>query len=213
MPIKVTTVADIVEGEVVYRRQSKFKLGDLASILTNLGPASDPRDDKGWTIELVTGSGPAERHWHCPLPPVINKHDSPDSPLFLANGSLVYFRDRLFMPERPQKNATEREEVALRVKKAVYEDEADLVSLRAGVSNLEAAMQYSKLGPKRDQIPEDVKLVVWARDGGACVRCGSKHDLHFDHIIPVARGGGNSQENIQILCKSCNLQKSDRIGF
>ncbi len=99
------------------------------------------------------------------------------------------------------------------MKKAVYDDEADLASLRDGVANLEAAAEYSKTGPKRDRIPEDVKLLVWARDGGTCVRCGAKQDLHFDHIIPVAKGGGNSSENIQILCKTCNLQKSDKIGF
>jgi hypothetical protein len=211
MPIKVTRVADIVEGEIIFSQQSKYRQGDVVAFMTNLQPVDDPRD--GWTIELVAGSGPAERRMVLPLPPVISKHDSLDTPLFLGDGTLVYFRDRLFMSERLPKNAPEREEIALRVKKAVYDDEADLASLRAGVANLEAAMQYSKSGPKRDQIPEDVKLVVWARDGGACVRCGAKQDLHFDHIIPVSRGGGNSQENIQILCKSCNLQKSDRISF
>jgi hypothetical protein len=67
---------------------------------------------------------------------------------------------------------------------------------------LEAAIEFQKSGRKRDPIPEDVKLIVWARDGGACTRCGSKQDLHFDHIIPFAKGGGNSEANIQILCSA-----------
>jgi hypothetical protein len=117
------------------------------------------------------------------------------------------------MPERLPRTIAERDEVALRVKKATYDEEVELSSLRAAVANLEAAIEFEKSGPKRSPIPEDVKLVVWARDGGSCIRCGSRQDLHFDHIIPVAKGGGNSEANIQILCQSCNLTKSDKIAI
>ena len=44
------------------------------------------------------------------------------------------------------------------------------------------------------------------------MRCGSKDKLHFDHIIPVSKGGSNTEANIQILCGACNLKKSDKIG-
>ncbi len=30
-------------------------------------------------------------------------------------------------------------------------------------------------------IPSWVKRAVWKRDGGKCVKCGSKNNLHFDH--------------------------------
>ena len=119
---------------------------------------------------------------------------------------------RRYRPNIVAKNATEREEIVLRVKKPVYDEQADLASLRAAVANLEAAIEYSKSGPKREAIPEGVKLVVWTRDGGACVRCGSKQNLHFDHIIPLAKGGGNSEATIQILCQTCNLKRADKIS-
>lgn len=109
------------------------------------------------------------------------------------------------------KSAAEDDEIILRTKKLIYDEQADLANLKAAVANLEAAIEYTKSGPKRDPIPEDVKLLVWARDGGACVRCGSKKELHFDHIIPVAKGGGNGEANVQILCQSCNLQKTDKM--
>ena len=61
-------------------------------------------------------------------------------------------------------------------------------------------------------IPATVKLEVWKRDRGSCVRCGSKENLHFDHIIPYSLGGSSKDaRNIQILCSRHNLEKRDRI--
>lgn len=63
----------------------------------------------------------------------------------------------------------------------------------------------------RTPIPEAVRSEVWRRDGGQCVRCGSKNNLQFDHIIPVSRGGANSVPNIQLLCLPCNAAKGDEV--
>lgn len=63
-------------------------------------------------------------------------------------------------------------------------------------------------------IPDDVKRTVWDRDRGCCVRCNSGGQgayLEFDHVIPHSKGGANSVNNVQLLCRSCNLLKSDRI--
>ena len=61
-------------------------------------------------------------------------------------------------------------------------------------------------------IPSAVKLEVWKRDNGRCVICGSKDNLHFDHIIPYSRGGSSLvAENIQLLCARHNIAKKDRI--
>ena len=64
---------------------------------------------------------------------------------------------------------------------------------------------------RRERIPGEVRAFVWERDAGRCVQCGSEDDLQFDHVIPVAKGGGSSIDNIQILCGDCNRQKSDSI--
>ena len=63
----------------------------------------------------------------------------------------------------------------------------------------------------RESIPQSVRQVVWRRDGGRCVQCGAEANLHFDHIIPVAKGGATTVENLQILCGPCNLSKGARI--
>lgn len=215
MTIRVFKVADIIDGKVVFSGMGKSRQSDTAAVLTNLHAAPDPDPSSAWKFDLIIGKGPGERRIELDLPPLLSKSQPHDAPIFLSNEkatSLIYFRDRLFLAERNILRESERTEVILRIKKAVYDEQEELSSLRAAVANLEAAIEFQKSGPRRDPIPEDVKILVWARDGGYCVRCGSKQDLHFDHIIPVSKGGGNSEANIQILCQFCNLLKSDKIG-
>lgn len=65
---------------------------------------------------------------------------------------------------------------------------------------------------QRKVIPSAIKLLVWKRDKGACVLCGSNVNLHFDHILPYSKGGtSDSAENIQILCMKHNLRKGAQI--
>lgn len=63
----------------------------------------------------------------------------------------------------------------------------------------------------RERIPEQVRIEVWRRDDGKCVRCGSREKLEYDHIVPVSKGGSNTSRNIELLCEKCNRQKSANI--
>ena len=63
----------------------------------------------------------------------------------------------------------------------------------------------------REPIPEVVRTEVWRRDGGQCARCGRRENLQFDHIIPVKKGGATTVNNLQVLCRSCNLAKGTKI--
>tara|TARA_Y100000310_G_scaffold286856_1_gene311364 strand:- start:411 stop:785 length:375 start_codon:yes stop_codon:yes gene_type:complete len=59
--------------------------------------------------------------------------------------------------------------------------------------------------PVRNQI---MKRLI-RRDGAACKACGSKNDLTIDHIDPTSFGGAIlDPENMQLLCKWCNSEKS-----
>ena len=63
----------------------------------------------------------------------------------------------------------------------------------------------------RPPIPEAVRIAVWRRDGGKCVKCGSRKNLEYDHIIPLSKGGSNTVRNIELLCEKCNRKKRDNI--
>jgi len=64
---------------------------------------------------------------------------------------------------------------------------------------------------KSRQIPQEVRIAVWQRDQGRCVQCGANDYLEYDHMIPFSKGGANTLNNVQLLCRRCNLAKSDRI--
>jgi len=66
-------------------------------------------------------------------------------------------------------------------------------------------------GGNTRHIPREVRQRVWQKYGGRCAECGATDYLEFDHIIPVARGGNNTDANVQLLCRMCNLKKSDNI--
>jgi 5-methylcytosine-specific restriction endonuclease McrA len=54
-----------------------------------------------------------------------------------------------------------------------------------------------------------------AKQKGRCACCKRKRNLAVDHIIPLAKGGSNWPNNLQLLCKPCNSSKSakDPIRF
>ncbi|MFV0361227.1 HNH endonuclease [Tropicimonas sp.] len=48
---------------------------------------------------------------------------------------------------------------------------------------------------------------LFLRDEFRCQYCGSRGDLTFDHVVPRARGGITSWENVVAACSACNLKK------
>lgn len=50
---------------------------------------------------------------------------------------------------------------------------------------------------------------IFKRDGNSCVYCGSTRTLTLDHVIPRAKGGKDTWENLVTACHACNNEKAD----
>ena len=65
---------------------------------------------------------------------------------------------------------------------------------------------------ERGKVSNKLRFAIYARDGNRCRICGRKtDDLEIDHIIPIAKGGKSTYDNLQTLCHRCNKKKGDKI--
>jgi len=67
-------------------------------------------------------------------------------------------------------------------------------------------------------VPARVRRIVWERDRGQCTftsddghRCGATHRLQYDHIVPVARGGSSTADNVRLRCHAHNHHEAERV--
>lgn len=63
----------------------------------------------------------------------------------------------------------------------------------------------------RPPIPPELRAAVYERDGHACLICKTPENLTLDHIWPFSRGGEDTFENLQTLCRSCNARKGAKV--
>jgi len=57
-------------------------------------------------------------------------------------------------------------------------------------------------------LTKNMKKLIKKRDGHRCKNCGSQFDLQIDHVIPKGFGGINHPNNLQTLCRQCNLRRA-----
>jgi 5-methylcytosine-specific restriction endonuclease McrA len=75
---------------------------------------------------------------------------------------------------------------------------------------------WKKYAPDRyDKMKAAIFFKARQGEDYVCAECGEKspHKWKFqiDHIYPMSKGGKTKEENLQLLCRSCNLRKSDKI--
>ena len=66
-------------------------------------------------------------------------------------------------------------------------------------------------------ISAHVRRTVWENCGGQCVivgengkRCSARKFLEYDHIIPLARGGKSTVENLRLVCRAHNQHAAEQ---
>jgi len=101
------------------------------------------------------------------------------------------------------------EDIPFAIQRMVLRNDKASERLRREVDSMKRIEKIA--GTRRDRIPDTVRLFVWQRDLGKCVKCGNVEKLEFDHIIPLAKGGSDTERNIQLLCEMCNRVKGASI--
>lgn len=94
------------------------------------------------------------------------------------------------------------------------EDGRPLASIQSrAYTEWHLARGYSRNG-RRSKIPPALRMAIIKRDGLLCRLCGgeveSEGDVDIDHIIPSARGGKTTADNLQVTHSSCNRRKGAR---
>jgi 5-methylcytosine-specific restriction endonuclease McrA len=56
---------------------------------------------------------------------------------------------------------------------------------------------------------------IWRESDGVCGIC-KQHirvydEIHFDHVVPLSKGGTHTYNNIQVAHARCNMRKSDKV--
>lgn len=85
------------------------------------------------------------------------------------------------------------------------------VRLRVRVPKVLLLRNYDQLPVKEVRFTRDN---LFERDHYRCQYCGNHfpdHQLNMDHVIPRAKGGRTSWENIVTACIPCNTRKADRL--
>jgi 5-methylcytosine-specific restriction endonuclease McrA len=104
--------------------------------------------------------------------------------------------------------------------KAVFLDRVSVLSeYEREVRSPSFSMRLPSVIALRDFIPSArmpafTRFNVFLRDGFTCQYCEARRpapELTFDHVIPRARGGRTSWENVVTACGSCNLRKGSKL--
>ncbi len=57
---------------------------------------------------------------------------------------------------------------------------------------------------------KNIRNFIFKRDNYKCLKCGSNKSIQIDHIAPIKYANANRVSNLQTLCRSCNIKKSDK---
>lgn len=69
---------------------------------------------------------------------------------------------------------------------------------------------------ERGKVSNKMRFSIYQRDGYRCRKYGVSQrytQLEVDHIIPIAKGGKSTYNNLQTLCHKCNAKKGDNLYY
>ncbi len=86
------------------------------------------------------------------------------------------------------------------------------------VSNLEKVRAHKRKSQKKihetlrvvGYVTTEVRSIVYSKYNNKCAVCETTKNKTVDHIVPISKGGKTVLNNLQLLCRSCNSQKSNK---
>lgn len=73
-------------------------------------------------------------------------------------------------------------------------------------------LKYSGLRRHAQRAGKINRAKIVEKTLGKCAYCDKKRrKMHIDHVIPLAKGGRHSQNNLILACQSCNMSKGSKL--
>lgn len=94
-------------------------------------------------------------------------------------------------------------------KERVKESNATWAAANREVVRIHKQNRRARIRNNGGTLSRDVVRRLFALQRGKCACCGQPlgDNYHLDHIMPLALGGVNADDNVQLLRSACNLQK------
>jgi len=195
--LKAMRVTKVVPKALEKVQNNEVTLSGLASLQTFL--AQNPAADGAQTLDLICGKSARETE------KILGELSDNPPPRQL----------KINLPERVLKKLEKlQSDFAGCSELEILEALIDERLREKGTTRPLRAVRGSKL---QRHVSRTSKEMVWARAQGRCEgmvgeggkrqRCEACVYLEFDHIRPIAEGGGGEMENLQLLCSACNQRK------
>jgi len=152
----------------------------------------------------------------------IHQHDKNADELRQYYQEIINRIQRIFPKKRKEMKGLERWNLYNQYSSHKYnatelEKEIENLMLDDEVTNKKGIYEYLlSWNPKYLSLREFTdkqKAEAYEKCGWICAICGEhfeREEMHADHKIPWSKGGKTEIENCQMLCRKCNLEKSDK---
>ena len=96
-----------------------------------------------------------------------------------------------------------------------------IIAFKEYVQNRQSNIKIAKASPVTHKTSrtasKKLRAQIFERDQSTCQNCGANEEtkpgvkLVLDHIVPYSKGGETTYENLQVLCRRCNINKNNKI--